>query len=447
MPADQSGGPSDPEGHRSLYNRLTAFETILILGGVVLFLFLLVEMRSFLNPPLIGGTAVILLWPLRQHRVVRALLISGGFLLGLWLLDHLSSVLLPFAAVYLLAFLFNPLVSRLKQRYNVPRWISALSVTLLSLGMITLAALILVPNIVDQLQTLSSRLLSSIGFFREWLATTTLIDTLDQYNLIEREQLTQQLSNIAQSQVNAFTEGLPNTVQRILQSLGSVLGTLTTLSMTPVILFYTLKDYPVIERRLVELFPTFGGRRDYLIKAGGIVGSYLRGLCIVMAIAAFNVSFFFIILGVPFGLLLGLLAGLLNIIPNLGALITFILAALVAVIFGDPWYLDLLTVAIVLLGQGFLEQSVLTPNIMSYQVGLHPVLILLALFVFGYFMGIFGLLIAVPATALIVMVYQAYRNEWSMDLSHYTTTPEPHKMRRWPLQETEADDASDESSR
>ena len=444
MPSEQAAEPNGPEERRSLFNRLTAFETTLILGGVALFLFLLLEMQPFLNPPLIGGAMAIMLWPLRKHRAVRALLISGAFLLALWLLDSLAGVLIPFAVVYLLAFLFDPLVSFFKARYNTPRWLSSVLITVLVVGLIVLFFLLLVPNIINQLETLGTRLLASIDLLRDWVAETTLLDTLEDTGLINREQIMHQLNVVAQNQVAVITDSLPDVFQNLVQSLGSVLGALTTVLMTPVILFYILKDYPFIEERLVELFPTFGGRRDYLVEAGSLVGNYLRGLLIISTIAAFNVSVAFILLDVPFGLLLGITAGVLNLIPNLGALIANIIAVLVAFIFGDPWYIDAVTVTVVLVSQGLLEGSILTPNILSHQVGLHPVLILLALFVFGYFMGIFGFLIAVPVTALIMMVYKAYRDEWSMDISHYTTTTPPSQIKGWPI--TERDDEGDDAS-
>jgi predicted PurR-regulated permease PerM len=89
--------------------------------------------------------------------------------------------------------------------------------------------------------------------------------------------------------------------------------------------------------------------------------------------------------------------------------LTNIIAVAVALLFGDPPLLDAVLVTAVLLGQGLLEASVLSPNILSYQVGLHPVLILLSLFVFGYFLGALGLLVAVPTTAVLVGFYQSYR--------------------------------------
>ena len=137
----------------------------------------------------------------------------------------------------------------------------------------------------------------------------------------------------------------------------------------------------------------------------------------ISSIAAFNVFVFLTIFGVPFPLLIGLLAGALNLIPNVGVIITNVLGVGIALIFGTP--VDALVVVLVLFGQQILEATILSPNIMSHQVGLHPVLVILSLLLFGATMGFFGLLIAVPLTALLVTFYTTYREEMTLDLSEY----------------------------
>jgi predicted PurR-regulated permease PerM len=210
---------------------------------------------------------------------------------------------------------------------------------------------------------------------------------------------------------------LPEAVEGVASSLGSVLGVVTLVALVPVLLFYTLRDYPDIQESLTELFPTAGGRRDYLVQAGSIVGQYLRGQLMISSIAAFNVSVLLFIFDVPFWLLIGLLAGLLNFIPQLGALIALVVGGLVAFLLAG-WVKAAIVIA-VLLGESFLEQSVLTPNILSYQVGLHPLLVLFSLLTFGMFLGVFGLLIAVPLTAILVTAYRAYREELTLELGEY----------------------------
>jgi len=405
----------------SRWVRSTAFEMVLIGGGVVLFLVMLYEMNTppreevFLTPPLVGLAGVVLLWPLRRHKAVRALLLSGGLLLLLWTLDKVSRVLVPFGAVYLLAYLLNPLVKRLERRYRVPRWLPSLVITGLVVGAFILFVLILAPNIANQAQALSERVLGTVQHLRTWLEASTVLDTLESAGILNKQQVIEQMQALVKNQASE----LPGALENLASSLGSFLGIVTLLALVPVILFYTLKDYPTIQTALVDLFPTAGGRRDYLVEAGSIVGRYFRGQLLISTIAAVNVSVLLFLFNIPFWLLIGLLAGLLNLIPQIGALITMVVGALVALVLGS-WAKALIVIA-VLLGESVLEQSVLTPNILSYQVGLHPLLVLFSLLVFGTLLGIFGLLIAVPVTTILVTGYRAYREELTLDLSEYVT--------------------------
>ena len=404
---------------QSAFERITAFETVLIAGGVVLFLALLYQMQvspqegSFLNPPLVGLAGALLLWPLRRQKAARALMLSGGVLLLLWTIDKLSRVLVPFVGVYLLAYLLNPLMAALRNRLRLPRWASSLLITGAVVGTFALFILILAPSVTDQIQVLSDRLLDGVGGFRSWLASSSVLDTLERTGLIEKKEALQQLQALLQRQARR----LPEAVEGVASSLGSVLGVVTLVALVPVLLFYTLRDYPDIQASLTELFPTAGGRRDYLVQAGSIVGQYLRGQLMISSIAAFNVSVLLFIFDVPFWLIIGLLAGLLNFIPQLGAIIALVVGGLVAFLLAG-WVKAAVVIA-VLLGESFLEQSVLTPNILSYQVGLHPLLVLFSLLTFGMFLGIFGLLVAVPLTAILVTAYRAYREELTLELGEY----------------------------
>ncbi len=397
--------------------RPTAFQTTLLAGGMILFLVLLYEMREFLNPPLVAVAILLMLWPLRNVRVVKTVFVAAGFLLFMWFLDELSAILIPFVTVYILAYLFNAPVTFAEERAGMPRWASSLIATVLLVGLLTLFIFLIVPSVVGQFEVLAENLVATIGGLREWLQTTTLLDGLEETGMIDKQQVISQITDFVQEQASNLASSIPEAVQRVLSSISTLLAIITIATVMPVVHFYTLKDYPFITARLVELFPTFGGRRDYLIKAGGIVGKYLRGQILISAIAAFNVSVALILLDMPFALLIGLLGGLLNMIPNIGIVMTNVIGVLIALIFGDPWFVDVVKVLGVLLSQSLLEQAVLTPNIMSHQVGLHPVLIILSLFVFGYFMGAIGLLIAVPVTALFMTFYKSYRDQIQLELS------------------------------
>lgn len=394
----------------------TALVVTATAGGLVVLGLLLYATGTIGMPPLLAAVGALLLWPFRTRRAVRNLLIAFGSVLLLWFLLHLKGVLIPFIAVYVLAYLFEPAVQYLHRR-GVKRWLSALLVTTLVTGLVVLVVVLLVPNIVGQVGVLGRRIVEGTSSIRTWLETSTLLDRLDAAGLVEKETLSEQITQMLRERVQSLTSQIPMLVQDLLQSIGSLLGLVTTVSVLPVVLFYTLKDYPHLNDRLVSLLPTFSGRRDYLVYVSSTVGSYLRGQFTICAISAVNVSVLLSLFGVPFALLLGVLSGLLNLIPNLGAILTNVIGVVVVLIFSDNWVFHTVAVVGVMLGQGLLEQSILTPKIMSEQVGLHPVLIILSLFVFGALMGLFGLLIAVPATALLMTFYQTYRHEMTLELS------------------------------
>ena len=410
----------EEQRERFSLSRVVVFQGLLVLGGLVAFFLLAVELRGLLSPLLLAAAGGILVWPLREHRAVQAMLLAGGLLLLVWLVSIMGGVLLPFAVVYLLAYLLDPAVSAAKRRWNVPRWAPSLALTLVAVGALVAAAIILVPNVIGKVEVLAAGLLSNLSNVVSWILDSSLVAYLETSGLVERAELETQLTSILPEQVGGLVAQIPVMLQTLTQSVSSIIALVTTVTLVPVLLFYTLRDFPTIERNLIGLFPKVRGDRDYLTKVGHIVGSYLRGQFTISAISAFNVSLFLTLFGTPFPLLVGLIAGLLNMIPNVGIILTNVIGVLVALIFGTP--VDALVVVLVLFGQQILEATILAPNIMSHQVGLHPVLVILSLLVFGATMGFFGLLIAVPLTALLVTFYTTYREEMTLELMEETGT-------------------------
>ncbi len=406
--------PSD----RSLYLGYSALEITLAVSGVSLLVGFLYLMQEMLTPPIIAGAGIILLWPIRRQRAVQALMLTGGFLLVVWLLHKLSFILIPFASLYLLAYLFDPVVSHLHIKYRIRRWFSSLVVTTSFVSVIALFILILAPSLIGQLDALSVRTLAGIQDLQHWLLTSPLIDELVLAGF-DKEDLIAQFTQTIQNFLHSWADVLPNTAGRLLKSVSSIFGVLTVLILLPVILFYSLKDFGIIKEGIRSLLPTIGGTYNYLTNTGQIVGQYLRGQLTISAITALMVSVALMLADIPFALLIGVTAGVLNLIPSLGAIITNFVGICIALLFGERGLLDVVIVVAVLLGQSLLEQAILVPKILSQHVGLHPVVILLSLFIFGYFFGFLGLFIAVPLTALLIAGYESIRAGSSLDLSSF----------------------------
>ena len=394
---------------------MTPFRIAVLAGGVLLFLGMTYQIGSdFLGPPLFAFAGLVLLWPLRKFPLVRTLLVAGALMLLLWALKDLAVILIPFAIVYLFAYLFDPLVTILQKRLSIRRGISSFAMTAVLLGIGALFVFLVVPTLLTQFEILFVRLTDAMDDLRAWLQSAALLDNLERVGM-DREQIVRDLTAFLQEQATSLATSIPNILQYVMNSIGTVLGAVALIAVLPVVHYYLLKDFPHIKDRLVALFPTSGGRRDYLFRIGRVVGDYLRGQLIICAIAGFNVTVALMILDVPFALVIGIAGGLLNLIPNIGIIVTNVIGIGIGLFFGDPWFIDVFKIVAVLMGQSILENSVLFPKIMGEQMELHPVLIILSLFIFAHFMGWIGLLVAVPVTALIMAAYRASKRPSPFD--------------------------------
>ncbi|MCB0719465.1 MAG: AI-2E family transporter [Bacteroidetes bacterium] len=396
-----------------------------VVVAVVTFAALLLVLKDFINPLLVAIAGAILLWPVREQPLARSVLISGGFLTFAWLLYTLGAVLVPFVVAYILAYMLSPVCDWATDRFKISRSIPAIVITFVAIGIVVLLFVLVVPQVASELENLATRLFGQMGAIQEYMDSSSILDRLESAGLIDRDAFVSGLSSVLQDQASALANSVPDTIQSLLKSISGLLQIITVAAIMPVLIYYTLKDYTKVRNRIIELFPTVRGDRDYLVKAGSVVGNYLRGQLMISAIATFNVSVALLIFNVPFALLIGLLGGLLNMIPNIGIVITNVIGVIIAIVFGDPWLVKAIIVVVVLGLESVLEQSVLTPRIQSNQVGLHPLLIIMSLFVFGSLMGIVGLLIAVPATAILTTAYVGFKDELTLDIGSGGDRPGP----------------------
>ena len=387
---------------------------VLLAGGVLAVFALLWALRDALGPFWIAVAGAALLWPLRRERAAQAVLWAGGLVFGAYVLDRLAGALAPFVAVFVAAYLLDPVVAWAERRWRVPRWASTLALTLVVVGVVAGALVLLVPMVVGQVEDLTTQAVALALEAPEWVAESDALAQAEAAGLVDRAVLVEQITTFIPGQIQAALASVPAFVAGLFRRVGALLGLITTAALVPVLLFFCLKDFPMLRDGIVRLLPRVGGERAYLERAGTVFGSYVRGQLTISAASAVLVAVPLMLFGVPYSLLLGLAAGLLNLIPSLGSVLTYVLGVALMLAFGT--FTDVLIVLGVLAVQAVIEQAVLTPNIMSQQVGLHPVVILLALFACGALFGLLGLILAVPAAALVAGVVRARREALVIDL-------------------------------
>lgn len=150
-----------------------------------------------------------------------------------------------------------------------------------------------------------------------------------------------------------------------------------------------------------------GGILDSLAEANRIFSGYISGQLTDAVVMATLISFSFLIIGIDYPLIIGIISGFSNLIPYVGAIVAFFLAVSVALLSGSPIKALYAAVVILLLQQ--LDSVVIVPKIVGNKVKLHPVLVILSLSVFGAVFGIWGMVFAVPVTALIkIILFRIY---------------------------------------
>ncbi len=400
-------------------------------------------------------------------RVVRLVLGAAGVVIVLALLQHLSDVLLPFAAAVILAYLLNPLVTVFERKTK--RRGLAVAITLGGLGIVGSGALVLlipltlsqVERFQEDLAKLRDDLASSItkesplvlslegtettvvaaegaGLAQSTIGWTELKDGWMEYR---REAGTRSRSErladfrkklsgtyigksldeaVRYSHSDEFRGLLLGLAKKLALggwtvvafALNLILG-LTGLIIVLLYLVFLLLDFPEYART----WPTFlppqyrEATVDFLTQFNDAMRRYFRGQSLVALLTGAMFSLGFSIIGLPMAVPFGLFIGLLSMVPYLPvvALVPAMLFAGLRAIETDAGFLGsvVLTLLVFAVVQ-VIQDMLITPRVMGRATGLRPIAILLGVFVWGKLLGFMGLLLSIPLTCLGIAYYRRY---------------------------------------
>lgn len=378
------------------------------LAGVLL-VALILTVREALTAPLLYAMLVWALWPLRARAEVRSTLVVATALILCWFMYEFGGLLTPFLVSIGAAYVIAPLVGQLSRR-GVGRGIAIAAVVVPIIAIVATVVVLAGPQLVDQSQTLITKLPSFADRGVEWLAG--IGDRLSRLPFLSAEQRNflarldaQRIGALLQthaqeilSQLGAFGLGLAS-------HLGTLLGFLAYVVVTPVVTFYLLLDWSRFTATLGQLIPP--SRRERVLRFVDeydvTLGRYIRGQLLEAAIVGTLTTIGLAILGVPGALLLGVITGVFNLVPYIGFAVSVLPALVVALTMDDPLS-GLLRVAVVFVAVQFIDGNVTGPRIVGHSVGLHPIWIMIALTLSGAFFGFAGLLLAVPLAVLAKML-------------------------------------------
>lgn len=198
--------------------------------------------------------------------------------------------------------------------------------------------------------------------------------------------------------------GLSTTLPRLTQGGMALLGFVTGLLLTPVVMFYLLRDWDHILAALADWLPHSLRPRiaSVMREVDQVLAEFVRGQLGVILIMCLLYGLGLWLIGLDYALAVGLVAGVLVIVPYLGTVVGVILGTLAAWTQFGEFAAVIQVWAVFAVGQ-LLEGLVITPWLVGERVGLHPVAVIFALLAFGHLFGFFGVLLAIPAAAALLV--------------------------------------------
>ncbi len=343
-------------------------------------------------------------------RFIRGLIAIAACVVVYLLINRLSGALLPFLIAWLFCYLVYPIVTFFQNKLGLKhRLLSVAVVLLLFTALVAGISLLVIPPVVQECTTLK-------GFILNYISSdgnnATIPDVVNEFVhkhidmvVVERYFSAERIGDLAK-------EALPKIWNVVSQSF-SVMWGLVAIFMFMVYVLFILKDYELLARGWVTLIPE--KYRDRVVRlvedVEDSMSNYFRGQSLVALCVGILFSVGFVIIDFPLAIGFGLFVGLLNIVPYLQtvALVPTVFLALVkAANTGENFWWILVAAGIVFLVVQVIQETILIPRIMNKVTGLNPAVILLSLSIWGSLLGLVGMIIALPATSLLLSYYRRF---------------------------------------
>ncbi len=332
-----------------------------------------------------------------------------------FVINYLSSVLLPFVIAWFLAYLLYPIVKFVQFKMKVKVRALAIVVTMfLVIAAVTGVVMLIIPPMIEQFAKLQDILAN-------WLRQTTHTNNLTlmiKSWLIENQT---QIETFLKS--DDFSDAMKTAMPKVFNVLGqtaSIIISIIASLITLLYMFFILMDYEYLTDNWIKIFPK--KNRPFWHELAGDVekelNNYIRGQGLVAAIMGVMFCIGFSIIGFPMAIGLGILIGILDLVPYLHtfALIpTAFLAMLKAADTGQNFWMVFGSALLVFCIVQIITDMVVTPKVMGKAMGLNPAILLLSLSIWGAVLGFIGLIIALPLTTLIMAYWQRYVTKEHLD--------------------------------
>ena len=352
----------------------------------------------------------------RERNTQTIYFVVVGALLAVIFFYFARRVLTPFFIAFALAYLLDPVTDRLES-LKISRTFSVLVLMAGVFSLVTGIGLLIFPLLKLQAEHLVSNLPNYIAIMQEWMYP--LLGVVGEpekiQGILNRELL--KVGELPLKVISSITSILWGSVA----GLFSFILLLANLVIIPVVMFYLLRDYDLINEKMLSFIPARSREQvlSLIKEIDGVLAGFVRGQLMVGLIMAglYSIGLFFC--GTPMSLFIGLLAGLASLVPYLGLVFGFVPAAILTFMQTQDWVLVFGVAGVFAVVQG-LEGMIITPRIVGEKIGLHPVAIILAVLLGAEFFGLVGVIVSVPVAAALNVLFTHGLNEYKSS-SFYTS--------------------------
>lgn len=325
---------------------------------------------------------------------------------GIVLLYLAKSILVPFIVALLLAYAFDPVVDFLERR-RIPRAVGVWLILGMIAAVFVLFLLVVIPVIqselaraIEQLPVYVARIQKELLPYLENRFGFQIPKTLDEVTAAVLPRLQEQAPNIFRPITAILLSFFSNTAHLLIA--------LANLIVIPFAFYYLLKDFDRLKERIAEYIPPRHRPEVYrwLRELDQSLSGFIRGQLLVVLILAGAYSAGLTLIGVELAFVLGIIAAFGEIVPYVGFIVGLSLSVLVAFLQFQDLLHPVYVVALFALIQS-IQGLVVAPLVMGQQVGLHPLVVIAAVYIAGDLFGFIGVLLAVPGAAAVVVLIKA----------------------------------------